>query len=184
MLELVWLQTIQLSVLAADGHAWKTIPPVEPHPLSAAGEPIYPTKATIEVVSPLIVAVAAVEQLLAPCVPDEIATVVSATKGAVAYPVKAVPFVFVQLIAFEPLVVQSPLISVALIAEELPRTRPVSVLPVPVPPLATGKVPPTSAVSETAEEVTACVLPAKCVFQNREKMRSRTSHMGSYLKTN
>jgi hypothetical protein len=40
--------------------------------------------------------------------------------------------------AFEPLVVTSPLSSAAVMAEAEPRTNPVSVLPVPVPPLGTG----------------------------------------------
>lgn len=46
-----------------------------------------------------------------------------------------------------PLVVASPLNSAAVMAEALPRTNPVSVLAVPVPPLATGSVPVTPVVS-------------------------------------
>ena len=79
MLAEVWLQTIQLSVLVAEGHATKTMPPEVPHPVSADGLELYPGSATIEVVRPLMVAVAAVEQELAPCVAEETATVVSAT---------------------------------------------------------------------------------------------------------
>jgi hypothetical protein len=41
---------------------------------------------------------------------------------------------------FDPLVVASPLSSAAVIADADPRTRPVSVLAVPVPPLATVSV--------------------------------------------
>ena len=47
-------------------------------------------------------------------------------------------FTVASVSALEPEVVASPLISAALKAEESPRTRPVNVLPVPVPPLATG----------------------------------------------
>ena len=46
------------------------------------------------------------------------------------------PLTFTTLTAFDPLVVASPESSAAVIAEELPRTRPVNVLPVPVPPWA------------------------------------------------
>jgi hypothetical protein len=56
---------------------------------------------------------------------------------AVAPVPKAVPFVFVQTIAFDPLVAQSPLSSAPVMALALPRTNPVKVLPVPVPPYAT-----------------------------------------------
>src|SRR2546429_6825188 len=56
-------------------------------------------------------------------------------------PVNVVPLSFVQVMALLPLVVQSPLISAAVIAVPLPRTNPVKVLAVPVPPLATGNAP-------------------------------------------
>jgi hypothetical protein len=87
-------------------------------------------------------------QVLAAIAEVPTVTVVLETKVAVAYPVKAVPLVLVQMMAFDPLVVQSPLISDA-VSGEPPRTTPVSVLAVPVPPLATGNVPVTSAVSDT-----------------------------------
>lgn len=59
----------------------------------------------------------------------------------VAEATKADPLVFVQTIALLPLVVQSPLISAAVITEADPRINPVSVLPVPVPPLDTERTP-------------------------------------------
>lgn len=70
---------------------------------------------------------------------------------AVAKVPKAVPLVFVQVIALLPLVVQSPLISAAVKAGELPRTSPVSVLPVPVPPFATGRTPDTPPFPDAAK---------------------------------
>ena len=53
-------------------------------------------------------------------------------------PAKAMLLSFVQVIAFDPLVVQSPLNSAAVSAEELPRIRPVRVDVLPVPPWLTG----------------------------------------------
>jgi hypothetical protein len=51
------------------------------------------------------------------------------------------PLVATTVTALEPEVVASPLSSAAVIAEELPRTSPVRVEPVPVPPRATARVP-------------------------------------------
>jgi hypothetical protein len=51
------------------------------------------------------------------------------------------PLTFTTVTALEPLVVASPLSSAAVIADALPRTKPVSVVLVPVPPLATGSAP-------------------------------------------
>ncbi len=70
--------------------------------------------------------------------------------SVVAEVAKDTPLVLVHVMAFEPLVVQSPLISAAVMAEALPRMSPVSVDAVPVPPLATGNVPVTSAVKLNA----------------------------------
>lgn len=50
----------------------------------------------------------------------------------------AVPLIFATVTAFEPEVVASPLNSAAVIAEEFPRIRPVSVLVVPMPPWLMG----------------------------------------------
>jgi hypothetical protein len=78
-------------------------------------------------------------------VPEEMALVPSAEVPLAIVPVivvgKETPFVFVQVIAFDPDVVQSPLISAAVIALAFPRTSPVNVLPVPVPPRAIASVP-------------------------------------------
>jgi hypothetical protein len=49
-------------------------------------------------------------------------------------PENAVPFILLTVTTFEPLVEASPLNSAAVIAVELPRTSPVRVEPVPVPP--------------------------------------------------
>jgi hypothetical protein len=62
-------------------------------------------------------------------------------------PETAIPFIFTFVTTFDPEVVASPLNSAAVMAEELPRIKPVSVLPVPVPPFGTGKIPVTAVVS-------------------------------------
>ena len=57
----------------------KVIPPVDPHPVSAAGLALYPTRAVMDVVRPVIVTVVAEEQVLDPSVAPVTATVVLAT---------------------------------------------------------------------------------------------------------
>jgi hypothetical protein len=73
-----------------------------------------------------------------PLLPTELGTPVPVVlkRNPVANPARFVPLRPTTVTAFEPLVVASTLNSAAVIADALPRTSPVSVLPVPVPPLA------------------------------------------------